>query len=385
MKFYSFHLMPWPYLEENFRDNNDSAWVTLSNSNYDPKRGAQLYKRYIDELAYADQLGFDGVCVNEHHQNAYGNMPSPNIIATMLVEKVKGKIAVVGNAIPLREDPVRIAEEIAMLDLLSGGRIISGFVRGLGAEYHSFSKNPTESRERFHEAHKLIIDAWTKQGPFEHYGKYYKFRYVNPWPIPIQKPHPPVWIPSQGSSETVAWTAEKKYTYVQTYSSIDTIRRVFKQFKEEANKCGYEASPEQMGWALPVYVADTDKKAMKEAEHGIDYLFNQAFKMPHEIFFPAGYLTLNSIKNVLKAKKGIGTTKLAFEYLVDKEYVLVGSPETVRQKLAKYQEEFGFGNLLPMMQFGTLSHEKTMENIKLFAEKVIPSLKPLGEQAVIAN
>jgi alkanesulfonate monooxygenase SsuD/methylene tetrahydromethanopterin reductase-like flavin-dependent oxidoreductase (luciferase family) len=385
MKFYSFHLMPWPYLEENFRDNHDSAWVTLSNSNYDPDKGSQLYKRYIDELAYADQLGFDGVCVNEHHQNAYGNMPSPNIIAAMLVERVKGKIAVVGNAIPLREDPVRIAEEIAMLDLLSGGRIISGFVRGLGAEYHSFSKNPTESRERFHEAHKLIVDAWTKPGPFEHYGKYYKFRYVNPWPIPLQKPHPPIWIPSQGSSETVAWTAEKKYTYVQTYSSVDTIRRVFKQFKEEANKCGYEASPEQMGWALPVYVADTDEKALKEAEHGIDYLFNQAFKMPHEVFFPAGYLTLKSVQNVLKAKKGIGTTKLAFEYLVEKEYVFVGSPDTVRQKLAKYQEEFGFGNLLPMMQFGTLSHEKTMENIKLFAEKVMPSLRPLGEQAFIVN
>jgi alkanesulfonate monooxygenase SsuD/methylene tetrahydromethanopterin reductase-like flavin-dependent oxidoreductase (luciferase family) len=382
MDFYSFHLMPWPYLAEDFRDKFDSAWVTVPNTMYVPEKGHKIYNDYLTQLAYADELGFDGVCVNEHHQTAYGNMPSPNIMAAALTQTIKkGKIAVVGNAIPLRDNPVRIAEEIAMLDVISGGRVISGFVRGIGAEYHSFSKRPTESRERFHEAYDLIMQAWTKPGPFEFYGKFFKYRYVNPWTRPIQNPHPPIWIPSQGSSETVEWTAEKRYTYIQTYSSIDTVRRIFKQFKEAANKFGYEASPSQMGWALPVYVADTDEKAMKEAEHGIDYLFNQAFKMPPEIFFPSGYLTLQSMQRVLKSRQGIGTSRLAFQYLVENGYVLIGSHETVRQKLDAYQKEFGFGNLLPMLQFGTLDHMKAMENIKLFADKVIPRLKPVGKGA----
>lgn len=381
MEFYSFHLMPWPYLPKNFRDNYESAWVTLSNSMYDPEKGRMIYRNYLDQLAFADELGFDGVCVNEHHQTAYGNMPSPNIMAAMLVEKAKrGKIAVLGNAIPLRDNPVRIAEEIAMLDVLSGGRIISGFVRGIGSEYHSFSKRPTESRIRFHEAYDLIMKAWTQPGPFEYYGKYYKFRYINPWTLPLQKPHPPIWIPSQGSSETVDWTAKKKYTYVQTYSSINTVRRIFNQFREACNKYGYEADPLQMGWALPVYVSDTDEKALKEAEAAVDYLFNHAFKMPPEIFFPAGYLTLQSMQKVLKAKSGIGTSKLAFDYLVENEYVLIGSAETVRQKLAEYQKEFGFGRLLPMLQFGTLDHNKALENIKLFADKVIPAFKPVAQK-----
>jgi len=376
MRFYMFHLMPWPYLEDDFREKYESAWVTLSNSKYDPEKGVDVYNNYLDQMEYADELGYDGVCVNEHHQTAYGLMPSPNIMAATLIPRIKrGKIAVLGNAISLRDNPIRIAEEIAMLDVLSDGRIINGFVRGIGSEYHSFSKKPTESRERFHEAHDLIVKAWTEPGPFEFYGKYYKLRYVNPWVLPKQKPHPEIWMPSQGSSETIAWTAKKRYHYVQTYSSINTIRRVFNQFKEEVDKCGYEVSPYQMGWALPIYVADTDEKALREAEQGIDYLFNKAFKMPKELFFPSGYLTLESAPRVLKSKQGIGTSKLAFKYLVENEYVLVGSADTVRQKLETYQKEFGFGNLLPMMQFGNLPHEKTLENMKLFAEKVMPALR----------
>lgn len=377
MRFYSFHLMPWVYLPEDFRENHESAWVTLSNEGFDPEKGAKLYERYLDELAYADELGFDGVCVNEHHQTAYGSMPAPNIMAAALVSRIKnGKIAVLGNAIPLRENPIQIAEEVAMLDLLSGGRIISGFVRGIGAEYHSFSKDPTESRARFHEAHDLIIRAWTEKGPFEHYGKYYQLETVNPWTLPLQQPHPPIWIPTQGSGETIDWTAERRYAFVQTYSSIGTVKKSFNAFKEAAQKHGYEASAYQMGWGLPVYVADTDEKAHREAKEAIEYLFNIAFKMTPEIFFPHGYLTKESMY-VIKDKKGIGIDEFKFEYLLENGYILVGSADTVRQRIEELQKELGFGNLLPLLQFGNLSHEKTMENIKLFAEKVMPPLRKI--------
>src|SRR5438093_6317571 len=137
MKFFFFHLMSWPYLPDDFDRTNDSAWVWAPNALFDPARGPDLYREYIDTLAYADQLGFDGVCVNEHHQTAYGLMPAPNLIAAALVRRTsRVKIALMGNAVPLRDHPLRIAEEVAMLDVMSGGRIISGFVRGIGCEYH---------------------------------------------------------------------------------------------------------------------------------------------------------------------------------------------------------------------------------------------------------
>src|SRR2546423_453002 len=121
MDFFSFHLMPWPHLPD---DYDGSAWIWAPNSLYDPVRGQALYNRYLDELEYAETLGFDGVCVNEHHQNAYGNMPSPNLVAAMLARRTsRVKIAVVGDALPLYNPPTRIAEEWAMLDVISGGRL----------------------------------------------------------------------------------------------------------------------------------------------------------------------------------------------------------------------------------------------------------------------
>lgn len=379
MKFYNFHLMAWPKLPENFKSDYETAWVTLSNEMYDPEVGSETYQNYVRQLQFADEQGFDGVCVNEHHQTAYGMMPAPNLMAAHLIQQVKGKIAILGNAISLRQNPLRIASEIAMLDVLSKGRIINGFVRGIGAEYHNFSANPTESRERFMEAHQLIIDAWTKKGPFEHYGKYFKLRYVNPWTLPYQKPHPPIWIPSQGSQETIEWVAKNRYTYLQTYSSINSVRRVFKEFHVQCEKHGYKASPEQLGWALPVYVAETDQQAYDEAKEAIDYIFNKAFKMPAHVFFPSGYLTEKSMKNVLASKAGIGTSDLPYDFLIEKGYIMVGSASTVRDKIKEYQKEFNFGHFLPMMHFGNLPHERAMKNIELFAKEVIPHLKHLGE------
>src|SRR3954469_3681087 len=167
VNFFCFHLMPWPYLPppEEFNQQYEAAWVTLPNSVYDPAKGHDLYNRYLDELVLAEELGYDGVVVNEHHQNAYGLMPSPNLIASALIQRTqKIQIAILGRALPLVNNPIYIAEEFAMLDNLSKGRIIAGFVRGIGSEYHSSGVNPFFSHERFHEAHDLIIRAWTEPG-----------------------------------------------------------------------------------------------------------------------------------------------------------------------------------------------------------------------------
>ena len=378
MKLYGFHLMPYTDLPEEHLRSGDSSWVTLSNGVFDPVKGHRLYQRYLSELKHYDEVGFDGVCVNEHHQTAYGLMPSPNVTAAVLIPQTKGRIALLGNAIPLRDHPLRVAEEVAMLDVISGGRIICGFVRGIGAEYHTFSMSPTASRERFYEAHDLIVKAWTEPGPFEWYGKHYKLRYVNPWPRPLQQPHPPIWSPSQGSGETIDWAARRRYAYLQTYSDLKTIRRVFADFRAAAERHGYQASPEQIGWSLPIYVADTDEEAMAQALPHLDFLFNSLMRMPKDVFFPAGYLTLESTARVMSAKQGLGSGSVDARELVVRGYALVGSAETVRQQIESYQAEMGFGLLSGVFQFGSLPHELFRRSVSLFADKVMPHLRALA-------
>ena len=380
MRFYGFHLMPWPYMSEEFNDSSESSWVTVSNANYDPGKGKDLYARYLNELVAMDEAGMDGVCVNEHHQTCYGNIPSPNVMAALLVPRTRGQIAILGNAISLREHPLRVAEEVALLDVVSGGRIISGFVRGIGAEYHSFSLNPNLSRDRFYEAHDLIIKAWTQPGPFEWYGTHYKLRYVNPWPRPLQEPHPPIWSPSIGSVETIDWSAKNHYTYLQTFTDVTTLRSVFSQFKEATLKYGYKAHPEQIGWSLPIYVADTDDRAKKEARKPLEYLFNVGLRMPKDYFFPPGYVPYQAMARIMTSGRRLLDDDQTLEELMDDGYVCVGSPDTVRQQLEALHEELGFGTLCANLQFGTLGHAEVMSNIELFCEKVMPALRPLGEE-----
>jgi alkanesulfonate monooxygenase SsuD/methylene tetrahydromethanopterin reductase-like flavin-dependent oxidoreductase (luciferase family) len=379
VQFFGFHLMPYPYLTEEHRGSGDSSWITLSNRNFDPRRGHELYQRYLKELVLYDQVGFDGVCVNEHHQTAYGLMPAPDVVAAALVPQTRGKIAVLGNAISLRDHPLRVAEEIAMLDVISGGRVISGFVRGIGAEYQTFQLDPTQSRSRFHEAHDLIVEAWTRPGPFEWYGRHFKLRYVNPWPRPLQQPHPPIWSPSQGSAETVGWAARHRYTYLQTYSDIATLRRAFTEYREAADRHGYTAAPEQLGWAAPVYLADTDEQARREAAPHLDFLFNTLLRMPRDMFFPPGYLTMASAPRVLGAKRGLGEGRNDPAELIERGYALVGSPATIRQQLEQHASELGFGIFCGIGQFGSLGHEEFERSVRLFADGVMPALRPAGD------
>jgi alkanesulfonate monooxygenase SsuD/methylene tetrahydromethanopterin reductase-like flavin-dependent oxidoreductase (luciferase family) len=377
MKFYMMHLMPYAELDLDYDKKYNSAWVTLPNSHYDPKKGAKLYNRYLDELEYADQLGFDGICVNEHHQNAYGLMPQPGVMAGALARRTrKVKIAILGRALPLINNPVTVAEEFAMVDNITEGRFIAGFVRGIGAEYHAWSANPAESHDRFHEAHDLIIRAWTETGPFSFEGKYYQFEYVNLWPRPYQAPHPPVWIPSQGSSETIDWAShpDRRYTYLQTFTPVTMLAKYMKMYKERAEQQGYEATSEQLGWSVPLYVAETDEIARREAQPHIENFLNKFLRMPKEMLLPPGYLSLKSMMGVMKAKSSIGT-KQTIDTVIEKGMFICGSPETVRSKLEEYQNEIGFGHLLTLLQFGTLPAELTRKNMEIYANEVMPYLR----------
>ena len=375
MKIFGFGLMPYRDLPSSHVDSDESSWVTLSNALFDPQRGAEFYEQYIEQYLIYDRLGFDGISVNEHHQTAYGLMPAPNIMAALLVPRTTCKIAVLGNAISLRDHPLRVAEEIAMLDVISGGRIISGFVRGIGSEYHAFSLDPNSSRERFLEAHDMIVKAWTEPGPFEWYGKHYKQRYVNPWPRPLQQPHPPIWSPSQGSTETVSWAAERRYTYLQTFSSTPNIKKAFALFREAANGFGYEPEPEQMAWSVPIVVADTDAEARRIATPHLEFLFNTLIRMPKDVFYPAGYLSEASARRIMATKSGLGTSRTTAERLIDDGFVLAGSPDTVAEKLDLYSKEMGFGTISGMFQFGSMGPDEFNTSVHLFADKVLPRIR----------
>jgi len=386
MRVLAFHLMPYADLDLSFSEKYDSAWVYLPNTYFDRKKGHALYNRYLDELEYADASGFDGVCVNEHHQNAYGLMPQPGVMAGALARRTKGKIALLGRALPLVNNPLTIAEEMAMLDEITGGRLIAGFVRGIGSEYHSTGVNPTESLERFQEAHDLIVRSWTEPGPFAFQGKYYDFSYVNVWPRPYQEPHPPIWIPSQGSTETIRWAAapERKYTYLQTYSPISTVKRCMDLYRQTAREFGYEPSRDQLGWSVPVYVADTDEQAVAEARPHADAFINKLLKRPIEQTLPPGYVSQASLKGALQMRSARAEAQASFEGVLASGAFVAGSPKTVREKLLATIEELGIGNLLTFVQFGTMPHDQTMRNIELLATEVIPFLKERAGTAVPA-
>jgi len=379
MKVMSFHLMPYPGLPDAVTSAHDSYWITLPNTHYDPEVGRQTYNRYLDELELCDELGFDGVCVNEHHQTPYGLMPSPIVTASALARRTTScKIAILGSAFCLRDHPLTLAEEHAMLDNITGGRLITGFVRGIGAEYSSFGVNPVLSHERHMEAHDLVVQAWTRPGPFAFEGKHYHVEYVNLWPRPYQKPHPPIWCPSQGSSETIEWAAhpDRKYVYVQNFNPWSAAVRYLNYYRETAEtRYGYAAQSTQLGWGAPCYVAETDAQAMDEARGALEYLFNKALKMPPGMFFPPGYTSPASMRQIIAGKQAIMSANRTIENLVAQGVAIVGSPDTVRRRLLDYHRQLGFGTYVTLLQFGTLSRELTEKNIRLFAREVLPALQ----------
>lgn len=391
MRFFFFHLMPYADLDPDYDKTHKSSWVTLPNSYYDAARGADLYHRYLDELEYAAELGFEGVGVNEHHQNAYGLMPCPNVFAGMLARRMApaAKICILGRALPVLSNPLSVAEEYAVLDNVTRGRVIAGFVRGIGAEYHSLAVNPTESHGRFHEAHDLILAAWTRPGPFAWDGKYYHFPHVNLWPRCYQAPHPPIWIPSQGSKETIEFAADptRKYVYLQTAAPAATLFKTMQSYRDEAERRGYQSSPDQLGWSIKIYVAETDEIARAEAKPHIESFANKFLRMPQEYLLPPGYTSLASMKALMQSRKTITGGYRTMEQMLEQGTFICGSPQTVIDQLAAYQQKGGFNIVMAGLHFGTLPHALTMKNIEIFAKQVMPALRgatPPAEMARVA-
>ena len=278
---------PYVHLREEDLSKYDSGRIDFPNGYFDPQKAHELYNQYHEMYAFADEVGIDGIMTNEHHASYWNMKPSANLDAAVISKVTsRARIAILGNIIPI-SDPVRMAEEIAMVDCYSGGRLISGFVRGGATETLMAGIDPTENRERFEEAHDLIIKCWTTPGPFRHEGKYYHYRVVNPWVLPMQKPHPPIWFPGGSSPESVIWAARHGYAYINLGAFIDLTMELKQKYIETAHEVGFTPGPEHFGYQIRALVADTDEEAQ---EIGRNFLWAADHRMrgPREHNDPPG-------------------------------------------------------------------------------------------------
>ncbi len=170
----------------------DNSWPVPSKY-YDPEIGSELYRQTLEEFVRADELGYDILSINEQHFKPSNVSPSPNLLFANLATRTKrAKFLPYGALLPLHS-PIRIAEEYAMLDVLSKGRLLAGFVRGGPSNHLAYNISPDDARGRYEEAWELIVKAWTTHEPFSWKGTHYQFETVNVWPRVYQKPYPPIW------------------------------------------------------------------------------------------------------------------------------------------------------------------------------------------------
>jgi alkanesulfonate monooxygenase SsuD/methylene tetrahydromethanopterin reductase-like flavin-dependent oxidoreductase (luciferase family) len=378
--------MPYPDLPDDFREKYSSVWVDVPSHLFDPARGHEVYNDYLDELEYAADAGFDGICVNEHHQNAYGLMPSPNLMAASLARRTsKAALVVLGNSIALYDPPIRVAEEFAMLDVISGGRLVAGFPVGTSMDTNfGYGVTPVTLREKYREAHDLIIKAWTEPEPFAWNGKYTQLRYVNTWPRPLQKPHPPVWVPGGGSIETTEWIADNDYLMANlSYAGYKAAKSVMDQYWDIMDQKEKDPNPYSAGFLQLVGVSETEAQAKEDYEEAALYFYRRCLHVNQNYNNTPGYRSLRSMELSMKAGRPSSLSAFGGEHEWE-DYlrmgnIIAGSPEQVIEKIRELAQSLRIGHLMMLLQFGNMSKELTMKNTRLFAEKVMPEVKDLWD------
>lgn len=389
MNFTAFHLMPFDGLTEDFTKTHRSVWVDIPPEVMDVRRMHVLYNDYLDELEFAARSGFHAIGVNEHHNSAYGMMSSPNMMATSLARRTAdtdAKLLVMGDAVPLYNPPIRIAEELAMLDVISGGRLITGFPLGSSQDTNfGYGIPPATTREQHAEGFDLILKAWTTNEVFAHNGRFSKLRYVNPWPKPLQDPHPPIWIPGSGSVETMDFALERDFPYFfLSYFGAEYADTMLQKFWARAEAAGRDDNPHRVGMFQIVLVADSDAEAERLYAEHVKYFYQRCVHIYPGFIEAPGYKTVESLREVLPAP-GAASSKRpdsfaaaqSYEWgdFIDNGIIIAGGPDTVRDRLAEAAKRSRIGNWITLVQVGDMPRDKTMHSIDLMANKVIPSLE----------
>jgi alkanesulfonate monooxygenase SsuD/methylene tetrahydromethanopterin reductase-like flavin-dependent oxidoreductase (luciferase family) len=384
MKLMWFHLMPYTELPDDFRDNHPSVWVDIHSSLFDPRRAHHMYNDFMDELEFAAECGFDAVCVNEHHSNGYGLMPSPNLIASALARRTTDTaLCVMGNSLALYNPPTRVAEEFAMIDVISGGRLIAGFPVGTPMDTcFAFGQNPSTLRDRYYEAHDLVVRAWTEQDTFAFNGRFNQQRYVNIWPRPVQRPHPPIWIPGGGSIETWRWCAEMDHVYAYlSYFGYQAGQVTMDGFWQEMDRLGKDRNPYRAGFLQFVGVAESREEAYRLYREPAEYFYGRCLHVDPRFAGAPGYTSeatqragvVGQVAQVARMRR-FDTLAREMDAIVEKGYVIIGSPDEVAAQLKEVAANLNVGHLMLLCQFGNMGKDLAKYNTKLFAEKVMPQL-----------
>ncbi len=357
--------------------------LTFSNNHFDPVAGSRLYNQYLEDYVYAEECGADGIMLNEHHNAPFCMQAKCNIFASILAAVTsRVKIVLLGNPLPLAENPVRLAEELAMIDMISKGRLVSGFVRGGGQEQLATGVNPAYNRERFEEAHDLIVKAWTQPGPFRWEGTHYQHRVVNPWAVPLQKPYPRVWIPGVLSKETVIWAAKHRYPYVALNTAIDATKTIWDLYSKAAAEAGYTAGPENFGYLIRVHVQDNEEKAIRNARQFM-WMQGEFTGLAHPVWAnPAGYFSPSGRRAFVEFAVGRAANprgQMTFEQQLASTMIIAGTPDTVIPRLKMLIEHTRPGIMGLWANDGSVSPEDTRTCIRLLCQEVMPAIREHGK------
>lgn len=355
------------------------AGLVFSNRYFDRQVAADLFERRLDYCVLAEQVGFDGVMFNEHHNTPLCMSPRPNILmANVAARTERVHLIPLGNSLPLTNNPVHIAEELAMIDLITRGRIVAGFVRGAGYEQPAGNINPAYNRERFQEAHDLILKAWTQPGPFKWEGTHYDLRIVNPWMLPLQTPHPPVWIPGTLSAETIRFAAERRYPYIALSPTLDFARKIWGYYDSIAEDSGYTAGCPQRGYLLRCVVSSSADRARENAR---EFLWLQGREPRHASRHPvwsapAGFTSKSSrkkMREVMATEEG-----LIFDDEIASGTIFAGTPDQVIDQLEPIIEETQPGIVVLFTNDGRMAHDDCVENLELMGSEVLPALRDMA-------
>lgn len=364
MKFCFFNPIPWPDL-----DARPDHWP-FPNDSFRADRCRSLFQNCVDQLVLAESCGFDWVGVGEDHMTAYGVVPNPNIILAQVAQRTERvRLAVLGSPLPLL-NPIRVAEECAMLDVLSNGRFVAGFIRGVPQNYAAYNVDPSESRSRFSEADELIRKAWTHQGTFSWKGDWYTFPTVSIWPRPMQEPHPTV-LYSANSEPSALFAADRRAMigaiHIYSRNTLDTIQASALAYRSRAAELGWAPPDEHLLVGFQTCIAETDARAREILGPALDYQYNVL----------SG--TYNKEKRRIAEKEpGYGFSPVeehppTLDERIERGMVLCGSPETVISQIKTAQERLGIGVLSMHMQVGNMPDQNVREGMTLFAESVRPA------------
>lgn len=391
MKVFVFDLLPYDENLAHLQVGKELPYP-LSKQYFKPDVAVRTYAQHLDAWQLLDELGYDGVGFNEHHSSPYGLMNSPNLMAAAAAQRTKNiKLLIYGNLLPLHE-PLRLAEELAMLDCLSNGRLISGFARGIPREYNVHNVKHAESRARFEEAYEVVMKAWTED-VFSYEGKFWSYHDVAIWPRPVQQPAPPVWTPITSSKESIEWAAAHDIPITPGLGSRGMREDIIRYYAQCLANNGHRITPGHLTISMEAYVADSKEQAVRE--YGPHHLYFNRVLFSHgnttelALNTQTGYLTGQSAsfmrpENLAAAARSRADYRDMTMADVERkaEALPWGTAAEVRDRIIEEAEHAGAGTVQVSFNRGVMPHEMFVAQIRRFAAEVLPALQAHDIRAV---